>query len=167
MKKIYTLILFMAMGAAGVHAQSLTPTVMASAGDYLSNGSMSLSFTLGEVAVTTLQATNLILTQGFQQPFEIDIGNAVEEKPVNWSVKAFPNPVENILKIKFTLEQTDSYTLQVMDITGKKMLVQELDFVTTGETYEIDMSEYAPGIYLLNITSKDQKTNQIYKIRKK
>jgi len=167
MKKIYLLAISTLIFSGALRAQSLTPTVIASAGDFLTNGTLSLSFTLGEVAVTTLQATNLILTQGFQQPFELDVANAVESKPVNWSVKAYPNPVTDILKIRFTLKKTDDYILQLLDVTGKKLLIKELNRVATGETYEVDMSGYAPGIYLLNITSKDHKTNQIYKLRKK
>lgn len=167
MKKIYTFLAAVLFSAAITNAQSLTPTVIASAGDYLSNGSLSLSFTLGEVAVTTLQSTNLILTQGFQQPFELDVGNAVEKKPINWSVKAYPNPVTDILNIRFTIKNTDDYTLQLMDITGKKLQVKKLNAVSSGEIYELDMTDLPPGIYLLNITSMDEKTHQIYKLRKK
>lgn len=56
-------------------AQSLTPNVIASAGAYISNSTGSLSFTIGETITQTLSSTTHKLTQGFQQPFEINLLN--------------------------------------------------------------------------------------------
>ena len=52
-------------------SQQLTPTVLSSAGDVQTNGNVSLSWTLGEVATETYDNGNIILTQGFQQPFQL------------------------------------------------------------------------------------------------
>lgn len=54
-------------------AQSVSPEVVSSAGDYYENGNVSLSWTLGEIATETYTNGNVILTQGFQQPFGITI----------------------------------------------------------------------------------------------
>lgn len=54
-------------------AQSVSPEVISSAGDYYENGNVSLSWTLGEIATETYTNGNVILTQGFQQPFGITI----------------------------------------------------------------------------------------------
>lgn len=166
MKRLFiTLIIFLSVFL--VHAQNLTPTVIASAGDFLDNGTVSLSFTVGELAVTTLVAGETILTQGFQQPFELDVSNAVVDKPVNWSVKTYPNPVEDNLHIRFTLKNPGDFTVVIMDITGKKVFIKKYDRILSGEVKEIDMTKYAPGIYLISVTSKDQKIRKLYKIRKK
>jgi len=53
-----------------LRAQSLSPTVMATSGDYYSGANVTLSWTLGELATETLYGGNNILTQGFQQPGE-------------------------------------------------------------------------------------------------
>jgi hypothetical protein len=55
------------------YAQYVVPQVIASAGGYQSNGAGSLSFTIGETNTLTLSSANHMLTQGFQQPFELII----------------------------------------------------------------------------------------------
>ncbi len=52
-------------------AQTLKPSVIASAGGYQSNTNGSLSFTIGEPIAKTLTSANNMLTQGFQQPFKM------------------------------------------------------------------------------------------------
>ena len=54
-------------------AQSLTPSVIASSGNYFQGSTASLSWTLGEMATETYSAGNVILTQGFQQPINVSI----------------------------------------------------------------------------------------------
>jgi len=51
-----------------LHGQSLTPQVIASSGGYFTNGSGSLSWTIGETITETFTAGSSQLTQGFQQP---------------------------------------------------------------------------------------------------
>jgi hypothetical protein len=51
-------------------AQSLSPTVISSSGDYFTGTGGSLSWTLGEIATETLINGGNILMQGFQQPVE-------------------------------------------------------------------------------------------------
>jgi hypothetical protein len=53
-----------------VQAQSLSPTVIATAGDYSTASGVSLSWTLGEIATETYTNGGYYLTQGFQQPVE-------------------------------------------------------------------------------------------------
>ena len=145
--------------------QSLSPTVIASAGDYFDNGTVSISFTVGEVAVTTLEAGDVILTQGFQQPFELDV-TGVKDQEISWSVRTYPNPVKENLHVKFTLESPEGFTIVVMDLTGKKVFIKKYDQVQPGEVKDIDFQNYAPGIYLVSVTSNDKSVRKIYKVQK-
>jgi len=54
-------------------SQSVSPQVLATTGAYQSAGSISLSYTVGEVATQTLTSAGNILTQGFQQPFVLTL----------------------------------------------------------------------------------------------
>lgn len=56
-----------------IYSQSVSPEVISSAGDYYEGANVSLSWTLGEIATETYSNGNVILTQGFQQPFGITI----------------------------------------------------------------------------------------------
>jgi hypothetical protein len=67
MQKI-VIVLFASMATMQSPAQTLSPTVLATSGGYSTGGGYSLSYTVGETIVTTLQAGSHLLTQGFQQP---------------------------------------------------------------------------------------------------
>ncbi len=56
-----------------IAAQSVSPEVISSSGDYFEGPNASLSWTLGEIATETYTAGNIILTQGFQQPITVAI----------------------------------------------------------------------------------------------
>ena len=54
-------------------AQSVSPEVVSSAGDYYEGSNGSLSWTLGEIATETYSNGTNILTQGFQQPITVTL----------------------------------------------------------------------------------------------
>ncbi|NII27202.1 T9SS type A sorting domain-containing protein [Pseudoflavitalea sp. X16] len=70
------LILLMAMsGVLAAKAQSLERKTIAPAGADLVAPNCQISFTLGEIATTTVSNGNLLLTQGFQQPLAVGLNN--------------------------------------------------------------------------------------------
>lgn len=56
-----------------VYSQSLSPAVISSSGNHFESAGGSLSWTLGETVTATFTGANFALTQGFQQPFGIQI----------------------------------------------------------------------------------------------
>ena len=74
MKKLFCIITALSITMA-VSSQTLSPEVNASAGDYYTNSSGSLSVTIGETVIETYFGANGILTQGFQQPFLAPVSN--------------------------------------------------------------------------------------------
>jgi hypothetical protein len=62
---LFTITLF---ASAILSAQSLTPTVIASAGFGYVSPDLQVDMTVGETFITTLQTPDVILTQGFHQP---------------------------------------------------------------------------------------------------
>jgi len=65
--------------STALFAQSLTPKVLATAGNYATGSGLSLSQTIGETFNKTLQNGSTILTQGEQQP-----PSGVIPLPVSW-----------------------------------------------------------------------------------
>ena len=143
----------------------LNPTVISSAGGYTETADISLAWTMGELAVSTLSTTDMILTQGFQQPFLLDI-NAIDDPEFNWSVNAYPNPVSEILNLRFNIDKTMDLQLELYDITGKKLVIKMLPSIMPGGRETLDFSGFRDGIYILKITSEKQKVRKIYKIQK-
>lgn len=72
MKYIYSVIFF--WFALIINAQTITRNVQPVAGSYFSNGNINLSSTIGETFNATLGNNTNMLTQGYQQPENIDSG---------------------------------------------------------------------------------------------
>ncbi|MBK6990264.1 MAG: hypothetical protein IPH33_19580 [Bacteroidetes bacterium] len=62
-------------------SQSFSPKVIASSGNQVNVGGLSVSSTLGETFTSTLTSGNLMLTQGFQQPIVISL--SISATPIN------------------------------------------------------------------------------------
>ena len=150
----------------GVNAQQmiLSPNVLASAGGYGESENISLSWTLGELAVTTLTGGNHILTQGFQQSFGLDIGT--RDRIMDLNITAYPNPVDNELFVKFGIEKEGDYILEIEDVTGRVMYLQSHRNVEPGDILRVNTSAFSKGVYFLRIMKSDLSKIQVTGIRK-
>ncbi|NOY38578.1 MAG: T9SS type A sorting domain-containing protein [Chlorobi bacterium] len=148
-----------------VTGQSLSPTVLATAGSVFDNGSFSLSWTAGELAVATLTAGDIILTQGFQQPAGISTG--INRNRPSWNIRSYPNPVTDYLTIHFELDKPIEIIIEVTDILGRKQVIRNRSMIAPGETRELDFTGLSEGIYLMQLMTPDKKTVQIFKIIKR
>ena len=85
----------------------------------------------GNIGTTTVQVT-------------VDDTLSVESLELAKAIKLYPNPTNNVLYIdsKVTLEQ-----IELFDLSGKKLLFQENDLDN------INLIDFSPGIYLLQLTS--------------
>ena len=144
----------------------LSPTVISSAGDYAESGDISLSWTLGEVAVATLEGTGLVLTQGFQQAFLSDPGTGFQVDPLNWDILAYPNPVVDQLQIQFDVLEPQDFIIEIQDVTGKLLSQEKYDEVFPGDIIPVEMSSYKYGSYFFRILTDDRKQMRVISIRK-
>ncbi len=147
-----------------IHAQSISTYTIASTGINFSNDNLSISSTLGDLMIKTLQSTDLILTQGFQQP--LLLGTGISKNTYLWDIKTYPNPVTKELSIIFQLEKPSDLNLNITDLTGKRILIQELKNFPAQYEYNLDLSNLKNGIYILKIYSADYKIHQVIKIEK-
>jgi hypothetical protein len=88
-----------------------------------------------------------------------DAGNGL----TNMEVNAFPNPTNGRLTVKLNAPEASTYTLRLIDLLGKQIYAEYLP-VSAGENIkELDLSDMAKGVYMLNIqsTSKDSQTLRI------
>ena len=69
-------------------AQSLTPTVIATAGFGYSSPELQVDMTIGETFITTLQAQDLMLTQGFHQPVGGSVAGCTAAEACNYNPDA-------------------------------------------------------------------------------
>lgn len=144
MKKLI-LVLTIVCGSVS-YSQSLTPTVVASSGEFFSTSSASLSWTLGEVVIDTYIGSNNQLTQGFQQP-EIRLVS-VQEFESNITFSIYPNPTFDYVNFSAKNHQTD-LSIIIFDMSGKELI---RSIYSPNTNLKIDLSHVQSGIYLMQVT---------------
>jgi len=141
--------------------------LIASGGGYFENAvaGLSVSWTLGEVAYTTLSSTDYILTQGFQQ------GNlfttSVDKLGITQNdITIYPNPARDYVKVKFEIPiASGKATFDLYDITGRKVISKVMN-VEQSVPAELNLSEIRSGIYLIKVTLEKDNLNRIVKLVK-
>jgi hypothetical protein len=160
MKNILSIALFSIPMMVG--AQSITPDVIASAGNHFENGGVQLSWTLGEIAVSTYENGGNILTEGFHQP-ELLITKIEEVSELDMTVNIFPNPTADFINIEFTGNETDML-VELFDMNGKE--VSRIDVRANQPEVGVNVSEFAIGGYLLRLTEENGKYVSAHQIQK-
>jgi hypothetical protein len=153
MKKLY-FIFAISLIAAGIHAQILTPTVIASTGGFTSNVNNSFSYTVGEMTmVETISAGNHILTQGFQQPNDhvLSLIGITQDEPGSFVV--YPNPAVDNTWLGFTLPEAGRVTIVMYDAAGQKVAdIYTSNYESGKIVTQANTSLYAAGTYFMTMT---------------
>ena len=68
-------------------------------------------------------------------------------------ITAYPNPVEDILKLSFTVEGVKDIDVAISDINGRCIISDRFKNITGNYTNEFDMSSYSSGIYFVRISN--------------
>jgi hypothetical protein len=158
MKKL-TGLLFVSVSLSSL-AQSLTPTVVSSTGDYYVGSAATLSWTLGEVVTDTYIGTSNQLTQGFHQP---DLRfSLIEDLAPEMTLNLFPNPTNGLVSFEVK-NNLSPLNVAVLDPAGRIVYTS----VYAAETIlQIDMSAYANGIYFMQVTTESNQKIKTLKIEK-
>lgn len=150
------ILLFVVWSCVTANAQSVTPEVVASQGDFFTSAGGSVSWTLGEIMGETFSTANNHLTQGFQQPKLL-----VTAVPNNGDVSVlsvFPNPFVGALIIN-TYSKGE---IRIFNIIGE----QVGSWILLAGKNEINVKYLANGMYVANIINSEKGTKQSYKITK-
>lgn len=150
--KIKILLFLMLISCFCLYAQEiqLKSGVVATAGVSNELNTVNISkWRLGEVHLIILQ------NDGFNKATE----------PV-WNIRAYPNPVQKVLSLEFQTEESNEFTIQVTDITGKKVLMNTNRMVLPNGVIQLDLTILRPAIYLVSVTPNNKQTQRILKIRK-
>jgi len=143
---------------------TMAPSVIGSGGGYAESENISLSWTLGELAVSTLSGGDLMLTQGFQQPTVLGVGIIANE--ADWDILVYPNPVGNELRIRFNIQDPEDFLIEIQDVTGRLIQQIQQKNVDPGDELVINTSTFAYGIYFLKVFTTDRQQVQVTSLRK-
>jgi hypothetical protein len=151
MKNISTFILF--LFAFSLNAQVLTPSVLASGGNYQENSGYSLSSTVGEIAVTTLSNTTYMLTQGFQQPLDWVFTSIKKDYHLDLDMILYPNPAKDQINILISGTEMDpDISVLIYNAFGQLFTVPQNRMYERGALkIVLDINNLAAGNYFIRI----------------
>ena len=139
-----TIVLFSFFASLAVSAQEVVSTQ----GDYYSNASANIDFTIGEVIISTGTDGTNDITQGFHQTNWNFVG--LEDFAPSYEAIIFPNPTEDVLNIRTSTFENVTYTLY--DAQGKLVMQN----ILSAEQTPIQVSQLAPGAYSLTLNNQTQ-----------
>ena len=145
---------------------SLAPTVIASFGNWSNNGGYTLSATSGEMMIQTFSVGNNILTQGFQQPDDKDVGiqQLIED---GLTINIFPNPTNDLITVNIQSENAETYGLIMYDLLGRTLsLPGTLDRSHTQMQQSFNLSQLPSATYFVCVVNAQGEIKHSFKIQK-
>jgi hypothetical protein len=147
---LFILLLFLSGGVLTAQLQ-----VISTAGGVVENSNGSVSWTLGETVVGSLEGTNTVITQGFQQS-NLVVSTDVETPPgLDIQTRVYPNPVKDILNVDIKNRENSDLNYALYDIEGK--LLQK-GFVGSA-SFTISLGGYPTGQYILQVYTEQKIIN--------
>ncbi len=76
----------------------------------------------------------------------------------------YPNPTINVLNIEYSEIKSESIELELVDINGR-VLLNKKSLINEGKNFQIDLSSYSSGQYLLRFMDPESKTKNVLTFR--
>ncbi|MCB9230031.1 MAG: T9SS type A sorting domain-containing protein [Bacteroidia bacterium] len=164
MKKLPLILLTLLLtGVSACFAQSVSPQVIGSAGDYYTGPTTSVGWTVGESAVATISNSTNTVTQGFHQP-TYSVVAVDPDLESNYEIKVYPNPASNT--IFFELNREDQAPLQVDLVDVQGQILGRQSTTQKEDLLQFDLSQMAAGHYFLRALQPDGQSVKSFKILK-
>ena len=124
---------------------------------------MQIDWTLGELAITTIQNSSQQVTQGFYQPNSII--TSVNKLPQEvGQIRVYPNPTSDRIEMKINFDQIRDVKIQLIDINGTLIWTTE----KRGSKIEKiqNITNLSSGNYFLNFLIDGNQYSQTFKVQK-
>ncbi len=146
-----------------IQAQSLSPTVLSTAGNAIQGNAMQIDWTISELAISTIQNTEQQITEGFHQPFYLL--ESVENLPNEiGEINIHPNPTVDMLKISMTFPQRESVTIRLFNVAGQ--LIRETEKHGSQLEEMLSLGKLATRNYLLQFLLQERQNIHAFTIQK-
>lgn len=144
------------------HSSVKSQSTFVSSGKDISGTGGTISYSIGQVAYSSVSGANGYLIEGVQQPYEIYTITGTEDfKNIVLDFMAYPNPATNILNLKVENYSNQRMSYQLISQEGRLLKQNEIQSITT----EIQVSDLAASTYFLKILL-NQENVKIFKIIK-
>ncbi|MCD4833047.1 MAG: T9SS type A sorting domain-containing protein [Bacteroidales bacterium] len=145
---------------------TISSDVIATAGGDTTVNGVSVSWTLGEVAIETIanDDSTLILTQGFQQGY-FEITSIGEPLSNNFLLKVYPNPASEFVWVALESEEIKDAIVELYDMEGKLVYNSKLNVVEGPN--KIELNRLSSSQYILRISDATGNVLQTFKLIKR
>lgn len=167
MVRLYLLLLAF-FSFVAIQAQSITPSVINSTGNFVPLNNEYYQWSVGETYINMDVASNIIVSSGFVQPDQVFITKIKETIKAN-ELGIYPNPIHNQLTVNTNFGQSGILKYQIFQIDGKSLKIEERH-VTTREQFLIGFNDISVGNYIIEFVFENEnkeKSNIAYKVQKK
>lgn len=110
-----------------------------------------VTFTVGQIAVQSNDEGSIILSEGVQQPYEIQTIGIDNYPGITLSAMVYPNPTRGNVQLSINNERgtiiNGQLEVKVFDTNSKYLFSRKIE----GEITEIPMSDFAMGTYFVNV----------------
>jgi len=148
------------------NGQSVSSSVVATAGNSVETGDINVSWTVGEVAVETLGTAGqtVVLTQGFQQGyFEItSIGDPLNSE---FKINVYPNPASDFIWIDLKSENKIDAIVEIYNMEGKLVYNKNWEFANGPNKVALD--DFNASQYIIRVSDSSGKILQTFKLIKR
>lgn len=80
----------------------------------------------------------------------------------NMEVNVYPNPAHAVVNVSVTAEDSQNIQATIVDMAGKVIYADQFNYMGGEQIFQIPTSNFAEGIYFLNLQSKNgQKTQKL------
>jgi hypothetical protein len=158
------ILLFLLGSGTDLFSQQLSHQVLVPLAGVIKAGSVDYSQTIGETAVEVFTATDIVFTQGFQQPC---MQMSKENPPPGNGVKVFPNPVTDMINIELFGEGSRTFIIDIINISGTIVRSEKLDFPDKFWQIEhFNVEQFSRGLFFVRVISGDGLISRTFKIDK-
>ena len=92
-------------------------------------------------------------------PFEVTSVSDVEEASLIETLAVFPNPTQGVSNIQFTSAVAANATMEVFNLVGERVAVQEFGTLPAGaHRLELNLEAVKAGVYLVNLNAGGETT---------
>ncbi|RYM33999.1 T9SS type A sorting domain-containing protein [Brumimicrobium glaciale] len=160
MKKLVTIITSFVV-TVGFSQTTIIKSSLDSGGASVINGTKTVIYTLGEVAVQETTIGNIHISEGFLGPNIIGTSDLDNYSPLE-GLNIYPNPTTNFVNIDF--KKSDIYEISLYNINGKQVFTIKTDQTNT---QRLNLENYNNGTYLLVVKNNNEQSFKTFRIIKK
>ena len=158
MKKTFTIIaLFTSI--ISFSQTAIQQSSISNGGASTTNGTLSIFYSIGEVAVNETSSGNIHISEGFVSSETLNVLGVINYFPID-NIQIYPNPTIDFVNINFG--ELDMYTISIFNNLGK-----ELKTIKTNKAIEqVSFENYESGVYIILIRNSQKQLYKTFKLIK-